>query len=125
MAPDLRTIKTLNIKGALSNSEEDPRSWLNDRGQIAFVAEFTNNTSGVFVSNAVALPDGDFNADLLVSAADYAVWRDTAGGLDLYDEWVAGFQPPGEVAAATVAVPEPGSVLLAVVACVGGCCRRR
>lgn len=30
---------------------------MNDRGQIVFQAEFTDGTQGIFISNAVAVPE--------------------------------------------------------------------
>jgi hypothetical protein len=44
---------------------------------------------------AATPPDGDFNGDLVVDAADYVVWRKTAGSPAAYDLWKANF---GEVA---------------------------
>ncbi|MEZ6072461.1 MAG: PEP-CTERM sorting domain-containing protein [Pirellulales bacterium] len=42
----------------LSSGNQDGRNSLfNDRGQVAFGATFTDGTSGIFVSNAVAVPE--------------------------------------------------------------------
>jgi len=68
----------------------------------------------------VAISPGDWNRDGVFDAADYTVWRDgdspdstTAG----YALWVANF---GQLAATgsedTAAVPEPGTLLLALAA---------
>ena len=94
---------------------------------------------------AVALP-GDYNNDGLVDAADYTVWRDTAGqegpGLAAdgnHDEhvdeqdyalWKTNFGTTatgGSSAAQTAAVPEPQSLILAagLISGVISLCRRR
>ena len=46
--PELRTIERLYFQGD---------DGFNDRGQLAFVAQFTDDTSGVFVSDLVAIPE--------------------------------------------------------------------
>ena len=46
---DLRTIEFL--------SPDSGHIGFNDRGQVAFYARFTDGTSGVFVSGAVAIPE--------------------------------------------------------------------
>lgn len=53
--PDMRIIRELKFIGVSGN--EYGRSGFNDRGQVAFVAEFIDRTSGVFVSNRVAVPE--------------------------------------------------------------------
>jgi hypothetical protein len=53
---DLRTIASVDFAGG-SGLEDGRRAGLNDRGQIAFVAKFTDGTSGIFISNAVAVPE--------------------------------------------------------------------
>lgn len=59
---------------------------------------------------------GDFNADGLVDAADYTLWRDRFGSQ--YDEsdyadWLANFHAAGSAAATSYAanVPEPASIV--------------
>ncbi|WP_428307662.1 DUF7453 family protein [Lacipirellula sp.] len=48
--PDLRMVSYVDLFG--------DRKWsLNDRGQIAFHARFTDGSEGIFVSNAVAIPE--------------------------------------------------------------------
>lgn len=82
---DLRTVAGIgfleaNLSGPTGTGNEDGRrSPFNDLGQLAFWASFTDGSSGVFVSNAVANFDGDYNGDGVVDAADYTVWRDTNG----------------------------------------------
>jgi hypothetical protein len=64
----------------------------------------------VIVSTSEGLP-GDYNGNGTVDAADYVVWRDTAGTPEQYDAWRANFGRPTAAAAtaveATAAVPEP------------------
>ncbi|TWT48995.1 hypothetical protein [Botrimarina hoheduenensis] len=88
---------------------------------------------------------GDYNADGVVDAADYTVWRDTQGqaGLGLpadsnfdgvvdlidYFAWRSNYGQvaPGPVseAAASRAVPEPNTAVLLLIAAVGRSLRRR
>jgi hypothetical protein len=49
------------------------------------------------VLDAASPPDGDFNGDLVVDAADYVMWRKTNGTPAAYDLWKANF---GEVSLA-------------------------
>jgi hypothetical protein len=137
---DLRTISALGFRSG-SGNEDGRRSAFNDFGQLAFSAAFAGNTAGVFVSDLVATIDGlpgDYNGDQIVDAADYTVWRNHLGtNFDLggngdeagesegivdqldYVYWKTHFGQSagaGSVVAAssTIAVPEPGTVLLIV-----------
>jgi hypothetical protein len=87
----------------------------------------------------IALVPGDYNENGIVDAADYTVWRnklgsgtslpndDTAGvGADDYTRWKTHFgQSGGSGSGATVAVPEPATALLIILAVVGVSTRRR
>lgn len=57
---DLRTVSDVSMLqpelGGAGNEDELPSAF-NERGQLAFIASFTNGTSGVFVSSAVAVPE--------------------------------------------------------------------
>lgn len=68
------------------------------------------------------LPDGDYNGDGLVDAADYTVWRD-GGSPDStqagYDLWAANYGTSLFSTATSTAIPEPASVLMCVFAAVG------
>jgi len=64
---DLRQIATLYSPLAFGNGNGRPSAF-NDRGQIAFMAAFTDGTSGVFVSNAVAIPEPTSASILLIAA---------------------------------------------------------
>lgn len=55
--PDLRTVKVLSwLNGNTGNADGRP-SGFNDRGELVFVAQFTDGSQGVFVSNLVAVPE--------------------------------------------------------------------
>lgn len=58
-----------------------------------------------------ALP-GDLNADGLIDAADYTVWRDSAGSQSVYNTWSASYGATS--ASVSTSVPEPTA--LAVIA---------
>jgi hypothetical protein len=53
---DSRTIDYLAFVGGSGNEDGRP-SGFNDFGQLAFVAQFTDGSSGIFVSNLVAVPE--------------------------------------------------------------------
>ncbi len=55
-AADFRTIRDFDFRGGTGNEDGRPSSF-NDFGQLAFSATFTDGTSGVFVSNLVAVPE--------------------------------------------------------------------
>jgi hypothetical protein len=117
-AIDLRTIHSLDFN----------ESSLNDAGEFAFAAYFTDESSGIFVSDVGATLLGDYsrngtvgpedytawkaafgttnlaadgNGDGVVDAADYSVWRDNLG------RSMAGG------GAESLAVPEPGAAPIA------------
>jgi hypothetical protein len=54
LVSDLRTISFLTFQ-EWSGNEDGRRSAFNDLGQLAFHASFTDGTSGIFVSNLVAV----------------------------------------------------------------------
>jgi hypothetical protein len=61
-----------------------------------------------------AEPNGDFNGDGIVDAADYVVWRKTPGTPADYDVWKTTFgENVGGGSNASTAVPEPAAWLLA------------
>jgi hypothetical protein len=70
-------------------------------------------------------PDGDFNADGLVDAADYVVWRKgiAAGN---YETWRAQFgETPGASNGGSISIPEPTWATLAASVCASMLPRRR
>ena len=71
---------------------------------------------------------GDFNGNGVVDAADYVVWRKTDGTPAGYNAWRTHFGQPtgartGTVGASStqVAVPEPATLVLLVIATAGLC----
>lgn len=57
-ATDMRTINAIAFL-ARSGGEEEGSGSFNDRGQLAFLAQFTDGSQGIFVSNLVAVPECD------------------------------------------------------------------
>jgi len=125
---NLKTIQDLSFLGGPGGTP-GKANVLNDKGQLVYIAQFTDYTYGVFVSNAVAGLTGDFNNDGVVNAADYVVWRNfrntatvlpndnSPGVVDTADfnDWRANFgssQSGGGSTAELTAVPEPTAVLL-------------
>jgi hypothetical protein len=117
---------------------------LNATGQVKFGA-IEGNTAVIYAmstNNGVqafeltlepAGPDGDYNGDGKVNAADYVVWRKNPGSFggdpEGYEAWRANFGSMaggGGLAGANAAVPEPAGLLLLVLATSGVAlfCRR-
>jgi hypothetical protein len=65
---DFRTISSLELERADSTNTPRPNNStaLNELGQLVFVARFTDGSSGIFVSNAVAVPEPSTIALLLL-----------------------------------------------------------
>lgn len=53
---DLRTIRTLDVVPSVSADASRPLRF-NDLGQLVFWADFNDNSSGIFISNLVAVPE--------------------------------------------------------------------
>jgi hypothetical protein len=131
---DFRTIQSFRFFGETGNGDGRP-SGFNNLGQLAFSASFTDGTSGIFVSNAVAQLPGDYNNDGKVDAADYVVWRKTGSTSDDYNTWRTSFGRSLVAGSGSVllsaeslsaAVPEPTTVLLLGFTIAGGVlCGRR
>jgi len=87
--------------------------------------EYERMAEAVFEINAAAFLPGDFNHDDRVDAADYVVWRNTAGVLDDYALWKGAFGasvPPLAAASASVgasAVPEPAIGMTLLIGTIG------
>ncbi|TWT92324.1 Autotransporter-associated beta strand repeat protein [Botrimarina colliarenosi] len=86
-------------------------------GLPALGANLSWDLANLMVDGTIAVvagQAGDFNNDGFVNAADYTVWRDGLGGAYTegdYDTWRANYG----ASSAAVAVPEPASLLLAIL----------
>jgi hypothetical protein len=63
-----------------------------------------------------ALPNGDYNQNGVVDAADYVTWRSSIGGQLAYDAWRSQFGTVAGGLGGGSAVPEPTSICLALLA---------
>lgn len=54
---DFRTVSGFSIAWDPLSNKDGHRSGFNDRGQLAFQASFTDGSTGIFVSNLVAIPE--------------------------------------------------------------------
>lgn len=75
---DLRTVDSLSLFTGTGNVDGRRSSFFNDLGQIAFSASFTDGSSGVFISNAVAIPE-PASALLLVLGSPLLIRRRMGG----------------------------------------------
>ncbi|QDT71474.1 beta strand repeat-containing protein [Lacipirellula limnantheis] len=88
----------------------------------------TSGPTGLGLAVVPASTPGDFDLDGDVDGADFLKWQRgesttpfSAGDLE---DWQANYGP-GMLTATSVAVPEPSSLVLLILATVGGCVRRR
>ena len=136
---DVRTIQSLSMFTFHGDDDGKARG-LNDLGQVAFKASFTDGTNGVFVSNVVAHLPGDYDGSGTVDAADFTVWRDGLGSQNLaadgdrngvvddqdYAVWkdFFGVSLEGGGSGAIAAVPEPSSMLICLLVAGTAICTR-
>jgi len=72
---DFRTIRNFGFN--VSSGNEDGRgSGFNDLGQLAFRVTFTDDTSGIFISSLVAVPEPN---SLLLALIGLMIWRHRIG----------------------------------------------
>jgi hypothetical protein len=82
---DYRTIQSIYFNYLSETGNAEGRATpFNNLGQVAFTASFTDGSSGVFVSNAVALLPGDINLDHDVNAADISAMMAALANLSDY-----------------------------------------
>jgi hypothetical protein len=131
-----RTIAGLSLAGGV-NTEDGRRSGFNDLGEVAFLATFTDGTSGIFVSDVARAAAGDFDGDGDFDGADFLTWQrglgrvgtglpnngdaNADGNVNAADlaVWQSKFDTTPATMAATAAasaVPEPGALSLALMA---------
>ncbi|MCA9240848.1 MAG: hypothetical protein KDA37_11640 [Planctomycetales bacterium] len=92
------------------------------------------------ISELFQLPDGDYNSDGVVDAADYTVWRDNAGapagalandptgqavGAAQYGVWQANYGATRSPILTLAPAPEPAGAALLGLLLLFGCARRR
>lgn len=137
----MRTISSLDFVGGVNN-EQGARSGLSDLGEVAFLATFTDGSSGVFVSDVASSKSSDFNGDGAIDGSDYLVWQrnfgltgsgtvstgdaNGDGNVNAADlgAWKSAFGL-GASAAAITAVPEPSAAFLSFMALGGFGMRQR
>lgn len=142
LAPSQPIIGELYFAGG-SNNEDGQRSGFNDRGELAFLATIVGGGSSIAVSDVVVPSSADFNGDSLVDGGDFLIWQrnlgmavgaqksngdaDGDGDVDAADlaSWKGGFGVMAATAASVAAVPEPGTVALALSAVAGLLATRR
>jgi hypothetical protein len=117
--------------------------WLGFDGDVGLVPHFNLLAEQLNAAFAAGAPSpwaldhlqvdllGDFNHDNTVSAADYVAWRKGAGVAPTpvnHHRWQNNFGQPassGSDAAANTTVPEPGTLVLLIVAAAGAATPRR
>ena len=125
---DLRTISKIAFAPS-SGNEDGYSNGFNDRGQVAFTAQFTDGSSGVFVSNLVAEPfdPADFDEDVDVDGADFLLWQRGGSPSPLSSNdlalWESQYGSANALSDVTI-VPEPQSQLLVISVVVGLLVRR-
>ncbi|QDS99333.1 hypothetical protein HG15A2_26550 [Adhaeretor mobilis] len=122
--PDLRTIAHLDfISNSLvmnSGNGDGRPSGLNDLGQLAFRAMFTDSTSGIFVSSEAAV-NGDFNNSGMVDGADFLAWQRGESPIPLSISdlviWENSYGSSTLLSAVSTTVPEPSSHVVILLGC--------
>ncbi|QDT69670.1 hypothetical protein MalM25_26090 [Planctomycetes bacterium MalM25] len=119
-ASDFASFASFNDDNTVENLDELASGTFDvafDAGDNALSITFASSlVVNAGVEDVLTPLEGDFNGDGEVNAADYTVWRDNeSGGFTPgdYDTWRLNY---GATASSTVAVPEPGALLLTVLA---------
>jgi hypothetical protein len=136
-----RTIAELHYTAG-ANTEDGRRIGFNDYGEVAYLATFTDGSSGIFVSDVAKAAAGDFNGNGAFDGGDFLVWQrgvgrmvtglpihgdangdGTVNGADL-DVWKGNYGSTPAVAVSSV-VPEPSALAIAAMALLTALSRRR
>jgi hypothetical protein len=132
---DVRTIASFDALYQSGGSDGKSRSF-NDAGQIVFNATFVGGGEGIFVSDAPGYYLADFDRDGDVDSDDLDDWRtaytdgtalgdaDGDGVSNGRDFLIVQRQFGLGTVAESVVVPEPTSLSLFAIGCVGIICRR-
>ena len=130
-----------SLSGEFANEGVGGRVMLED-GSGSFAISYDALNGTVTASDFLAGLAGDYNADGIVDAADYTVWRDNVGaapgtllndidggviGQAQYDTWVAnyGSSLSAHVSSQSSAIPEPSTLGIFVVALTVAALRQR
>jgi hypothetical protein len=142
VAPGMtKTISEIHFTGG-GNTEDGRRIGFNDYGEVAFLATFTDGTSGLFVSDVAKASAADFNGNGSFDGHDFLVWQRGVGrtgtglpsngdansdgnvnGADL-DVWKGKYGTAAATAAIAI-VPEPSAMALVALALIGAMRRLR
>lgn len=98
-------------------------NYYNDALSAQVLNSYSDGSERLVGSNLAvfALPNGDYNQNGVVDAADYLVWRKSIGGQLAFDAWRSRFGNAagnGSSFSAETVVPEPSILALGVFACI-------
>lgn len=112
MPNDFRTVQAIvtSNDADFSGGEDGQINIMNEFGQIAFRANFTDGSSAVLVSDKVATDpfSGDFDLDGDVDGFDFLEWQQSAGGHE-FSDWNSDYGSKLGGSIASHSVPEPST----------------
>ena len=126
LVESLREIASFKLPD-ITGGEDGRLSPFNDAGQLAFMLQFTDGTTGIFVAET-GLP-GDFNGSGNVDGADFLFWQRNHGDTERLQIWEENYGAPDVGLAgfsAALAVPEPNTAFLSLfMVALAALCRQR